>query len=45
MRFVAVVVNCSNNERRNAEALALLNYAVANYNVVPLFKRGELGNI
>ncbi|MFY9422892.1 MAG: D-alanyl-D-alanine carboxypeptidase family protein, partial [Bacilli bacterium] len=42
MRFVAVVMNCSNNERRNAEALALLNYAVANYNVVPLFKRGEV---
>ena len=42
MRFIAVVMNCSNNEKRNSEALQLLNYATANYNVVPLFKKNEV---
>lgn len=42
MRFIAVVMNCSNNERRNSEALQLLNYATSNYNVVPLFKKNEV---
>lgn len=42
MRFIAVVMNCSNNEKRNSEALQLLNYATANYNAVPLFKKNEV---
>lgn len=42
MRFIAVVMGCSNNEKRNAEALQLLNFANSNYHVVSLFKKNAV---
>jgi D-alanyl-D-alanine carboxypeptidase (penicillin-binding protein 5/6) len=42
MRFIAVVMGCTTNIKRNTEALQLLNYAINNYQVISLFKRNAV---
>lgn len=42
IRFISVIMACSNNKIRSQETLALLNYATTNYHVTPLFKRNTV---
>ena len=41
MRLVAVCMGCETPQKRNSDIVELLNYGMANYEVVNLFKKGE----
>lgn len=42
MRLIAVSMGCESPKKRNSDIVELLNYGMSNYEIVNLFKKGEV---
>jgi D-alanyl-D-alanine carboxypeptidase (penicillin-binding protein 5/6) len=42
VRYIAVLLGCSDNKIRAAEAMQMLNFATSNYTVIPIITKGEV---